>query len=262
MIEFKNVCSGYDQSDVLRDVSLTIADGDFAVIMGPNGSGKSTLLYTLIGYLPLRKGNILIKGKPLEQWHKKELAKVIALIPQETVMPFDYTVEEMVMMGRYPWLELMQSWSKQDKDIVQEILKQMELTALANRYFSQLSGGEKQRVLLARALAQQTEVILLDESLSQLDINHQIEMMQLLSEINRKAGKCIILVSHHINLAANVASHLIFLKEGRLLANGTPDEVLTQAQLKLLFGVDLTLQTNPLSQRPNLVFPGVNPFQQ
>jgi iron complex transport system ATP-binding protein len=259
MIEFNEVHSGYDQSDVLKGVSLSVADSDFAVIIGPNGAGKSTLLYTLIGYLPCRKGEILIKGKPLREWHKKELARTIALIPQETVMPFDYTVEEMVLMGRYPWLELLQSWSKRDRDLVQEILTKLDLTELANRYFTQLSGGEKQRVLLARALAQQTEVILLDESLSQLDINHQIEMMQLLSEINRKEGKCIILVSHHINLAANVSSHLIFLKEGRLLANGSPEEVLTQPQLKQLFGVDLTLQNNPLSNRPNLVFPAVNP---
>jgi iron complex transport system ATP-binding protein len=259
MIEFLDIYSGYDQSDVLKGVSLTIKDNDFAVILGPNGAGKSTLLYTLIGYLPLRKGSILIKGKSLDKWQKKELAKVIAIIPQETVMPFDYTVEEMVLMGRYPWLELMQSWSKKDMDIVHEILSKLELTPLANRYFSQLSGGEKQRVLLARALAQQTEVILLDESLSQLDINHQIEMMQLLSEINRKEGKCIILISHHINLAANVGSHLIFLKDGKLIANGSPDEVLTQNQLKQLFGVDLTLQTNPLSNRPNLVFPGITP---
>jgi len=259
MIEFIDVCSGYDQSDVLKGVSLSIADNDFAVILGPNGAGKSTLLYTLIGYLPLRKGSILIKGKPLEQWHKKDLARIIALIPQETALPFDYTVEEMVLMGRYPWLELMQSWSKQDREIVQNILTQLDLTQFAGRYFSQLSGGEKQRVLLARALAQQTEIILLDESLSQLDINHQIEMMQLLSDINRKEGKCIILISHHINLAANVSSHLIFLKDGKLLANGSPEAVLTQTQLKQLFGVDLTLQTNPLSNRPNLVFPGINP---
>lgn len=258
MIEIKDVSSGYDQSDVLKGVSLSISDNDFAVIMGPNGAGKSTLLYTIIGYLPLRNGSILIKGIPLEKWHKKELAKVIALIPQETVMPFDYTVEEMVLMGRYPWLELMQNWSKQDEQIVREILIKLDLDKLSQRFYSQLSGGEKQRVLLARALAQQTEVILLDESLSQLDINHQVEFMQLLSDINRKDGKCIILISHHINLAANVSSHLIFLKEGRLIANGSPEQVLTQNRLKELYNIDLTLQTNPLSNRPNLIFPGIN----
>lgn len=257
MIEFKDVCSGYDQNDVLKGVSLTVSSGDFAVILGPNGAGKSTLLYTLIGYLPLRKGSILIKGKALEQWHKKELARVIALIPQETFMPFDYTVEEMVMMGRYPWLEMLQSWSKHDVQIVKEILDKLELARYADRYYSQLSGGEKQRVLLARALAQQTEVILLDESLSQLDINHQIEMMQLLSDINRKEGKCIILISHHINLAANVASHLVFIKDGKLLADGSVDKVLTTSGLKELFGIELTLQSNPVSNRPNLIFPAV-----
>ncbi len=258
MIEIKDVISGYDQSDVLKGVSLSISNNDFAVIMGPNGAGKSTLLYTIIGYLPLRSGSILIKGIPLVKWHKKELAKIIALIPQETVMPFDYTVEEMVLMGRYPWLELMQNWSKQDMEIVSGILIKLDLDKLSQRYYSQLSGGEKQRVLLARALAQQTEVILLDESLSQLDINHQVEFMQLLSDINRKDGKCIILISHHINLAANVSSHLIFLKEGRLVANGSPEQVLTESRLKELYNVDLTLQINPLSNRPNLIFPGIN----
>jgi len=217
------------------------------------------LLYSIIGYLPLRQGSISIKGKPLAEWHKKELAKVIALIPQETVMPFDYSVEELVLMGRYPWLELMQCYSRQDYELVQDILSKLNLDKIADRYYTQLSGGEKQRVLLARALAQQTEVILLDESLSQLDINHQVEMMQLLYDINRKDGKCIVLVSHNINLAANVSSHLIFLKEGRLIANGSPEQVLTQSRLKELFEIDLTLQENPLSKRPNLIFPGINP---
>jgi iron complex transport system ATP-binding protein len=258
MIEINGLTCGYDAGDVLKGITLNIKQQDFAVILGPNGAGKSTLLYSLIGYLTMRKGSILIKSKALEQWHKKELARTIALIPQETGMPFDYTVTEMVLMGRYPWLELMQSYSAKDLEIVRDVLTKLDLTGLAERYFSQLSGGEKQRVLLARALAQQTEVILLDESLSQLDINHQVEMMQLLSDINKHDGKCIILVSHNINLAANVASRLVFLKEGRLLANGSPEEVLTTGLLRQLFGIDLTLQINPLSQRPNLVFPGIS----
>lgn len=259
MIEIKDLTCGYDQKDVLKGINLKLEQQDFAVILGPNGAGKSTLLYALIGYLPLKKGTVLIQGKPLEHWHKKELAKVIALIPQETAMPYDYTVEEMVLMGRYPWLELMQSYSVKDREIVQDILSKLALTDLAERYYSQLSGGEKQRVLLARALAQQTEVILLDESLSQLDINHQVEFMQLLSEINRRDGKCIVLVSHNINLAANVSTHLIFLKDGKLIANGTPEQVITQSGLKELFDIELTLQINPLSGRPNLVFPGISP---
>jgi len=261
MIEIKDLTCGYDQNDVLKGITLKIDEQDFAVILGPNGAGKSTLLYALIGYLKLRKGSILIRGKPLEHWHKKELAKVIALIPQETMMPFDYTVEEMVLMGRYPWLEMMQGYSQQDLQIADEILVKLDLSNLKDRFYSQLSGGEKQRVLLARALAQQTEVILLDESLSQLDINHQVEFMQLLSEINRRDGKCIILISHNINLAANVSSHLIFLKEGRLIANGSPEQVITQEKLKELFDIELILQTNPLSGRPNLIFPGINTQQ-
>ena len=258
MIEMQNVYAGYGQRNVLQGITLRIEQGDFAVILGPNGAGKSTLLYTLTGFLPTGKGSIRIKDKPLPQWHKKELARTLALIPQETSLPFDYTVEEMVLMGRYPWLELMQSYSSRDMELVREILARLDLTTFSQRYYSQLSGGEKQRVLLARALAQQTEAILLDESLSQLDINHQLEFMQLLSEINR-SGICIILVSHNINLAANVSSHLILLKDGHLLASGNPQQVITSTRLKELFGTDLTIETNPLSLRPNIVFPAISP---
>jgi len=258
MIEINDLTCGYGDMDVLHGITLRIERQDFAVILGPNGAGKSTLLYALNGYLQRRQGTILIRGKALEHWHKKDLAKVIALIPQETAMPFDYTVEEMVLMGRYPWLELMQSYSAQDLQIASDIMQKLDLTALKDRFYSQLSGGEKQRVLLARALAQQTEVILLDESLSQLDINHQVEFMQLLCGINKQDGKCIILVSHNINLAANVSSHLIFLKNGRLLAHGAPAEVITQEKLKELFEIELTLMNNPLSRRPNLIFPGIS----
>jgi iron complex transport system ATP-binding protein len=259
MIRLQDVTSGYDKHDVLKGITLEIRQGDFVAIIGPNGAGKSTLLYTLINYLPIRSGDVFIQEKSLRQWHKKDLAKTIALIPQETVLPFDYTVKEMVLMGRYPWLELMQNWSAQDFDLVQEILVKLNLENLADRYYTQLSGGEKQRVLLARALAQQTEIILLDESLSQLDINHQVEMMQLLCDINQKEGKTIILISHNLNLAANAASRLVFLKEGRLIANGTPEQVMTTPALKELFDIDLTLQNNPISNRPNLIFPGVSP---
>jgi iron complex transport system ATP-binding protein len=259
MIQLHNVTAGYDRHDVLKGITLEIGKGDFAAVLGPNGAGKSTLLYTLINYLPIRSGDILIQGKSLKQWHKKELAKTVALIPQETVLPFDYTVTELVLMGRYPWLELMQNWSSQDFELVQNILCRLELEALADRYYTQLSGGEKQRVLLARALAQQTEIILLDESLSQLDINHQVEMMQLLCDINQKEGKTIILISHNLNLAANAASRLVFLKDGKLLANGTPEQVMTSSALKELFNIDLMLQNNPLSHRPNLIFPGISP---
>jgi iron complex transport system ATP-binding protein len=259
MIRIHDLSCGYDGFEVLHAVNLEIRAGDFAVILGQNGAGKSTLLHTLTGYLPVRQGAVFIKGIPLGKWHKRDLAKTLALIPQETVLPFDYTVEELVLMGRFPHLELLQNWSHQDYALVGEIMQTMDIAQLKDRFYSQLSGGEKQRVLLARALAQETEIICLDEALSQLDINHQVCMMQLLYDVNRKHGKTIILISHQINLAANLASRLIFLKSGKVVGQGAPAEVLTSAMLKTVFEVDLLLQTNPLSGRPNLVFPGVNP---
>lgn len=258
MIRIADLTCGYGERNVLQGIDISIEKADFAVILGQNGAGKSSLLHALIGYLPIRRGNIFIRDIALEKWNKKELAKTIALIPQETVMPFDYTVRELVLMGRYPHLDVMQSWSKRDYQIVDNILIKMDLPQLKDRFYTQLSGGEKQRVLLARALAQETEIICLDESLSQLDINHQVDMMQLLHEVNSQQGKTIVLISHQINLAANLASKLIFLKSGRVVGQGTPEQTLTTEMLQKVFDVELCLQVNPLSGKPNLVFPGVD----
>ncbi len=256
MIQIENISCGYIEQDVLSGLSLNILTEDFSVLIGPNGAGKSTLLYAIMGFIHLQGGRVLINGKDLKTYKRIELAKLISYVPQETVFQFDYCVEEIVLMGRYPWLKLMQSWTEEDRYIVKQILEKLELHSLANRFYSQLSGGEKQRVLIARALAQETDFIFLDETLSQLDINHQIDIMQMLSDINRQMSKSILLISHNLNLAANYAQRLIYLKGGKILGVGDPNTMMSPELLRELFGIELHTILNPGSGKMNILYPG------
>ncbi|HPN27231.1 MAG TPA: ABC transporter ATP-binding protein, partial [Candidatus Cloacimonas sp.] len=232
MIELKNVTCGYGDFPVLKDISLQIAEGDFCALLGPNGAGKSTLLYTIMGYLKPSEGYITIFEKDIAKIKHSWLAKQIAFVPQETRSEFDHTVQETVLMGRYPYLGFLQSYSSEDYEAVDAVLENLKLTEFKHRWLSEISGGEKQRVLIARALVQQTPFILLDESLSQLDINYQIEIMKLLRTIHSKENKTVLIVSHNINLASNYAERLIFLKEGKLLAAGKPEDLMQKETLK------------------------------
>jgi len=256
MIRVMNISSGYTEQDVLRHLSLDISDAEFTAIIGPNGAGKSTLLYTVMGILPLRSGQVEIDGMELSAMKRQDLARLVAFVPQDIQTQFDYPVQEMILMGRYPWLQMLQSWSEEDRAAADEAMRLLDLQGLAQRYFNHLSGGEKQRVLIARALAQQTKYIFLDETISQLDISHQVEIMQLLNDINHNHGKAIVLVSHHLNLAANFASRLVFLREGQVLGSGMPDEMIIPERLHELLGIELETMRNPLSQRVNIIYPG------
>lgn len=255
MIELQNVTCGYENFPVLKDISLQIAEGDFYALLGPNGAGKSTLLYTIMGYLKPSKGSITILGKDITKIKRSWLAKQLAFVPQETSSEFDHTVQETVLTGRFPYLGLLQSYSSEDYEAVDAVLANLKLTELKHRWLSEISGGEKQRVLIARALVQQTPFILLDESLSQLDINYQIEIMGILKSIHSKENKTVLIVSHNLNLAANYAERLIFLKEGKLLAVGKPEHLMQKETLKDLFSVELDIMQNPYTGRPNIIYP-------
>lgn len=255
MIELKNICCSYDQEPVLKGLSVELSQDDFTVILGPNGAGKSTLLYSIMGFLRPSSGEIFLEGRSLFSYKRGELARKMAFVAQETVFSFDYTVEDMVLMGRYPYQGLLENLKARDREVAQEALSSLDLGAYSKRWYSQLSGGEKQRVLLARALAQETDYILLDESLSQLDINHQIEIMSLLSRIRKEQGKGIVLISHNLNLAANFASRIIFLKQGILMGSGSPEEMMQPELLKQVFGLELQTIVNPLSGQRNILYP-------
>ncbi len=256
MIELINIVSGYYDKKVIRNLSANFKIGEFCALLGPNGAGKSTLLKTICGFLDLSQGEINIKGLSIKKWKQKELAKILSLIPQDFQLQFDYTVEDLVLMGRFPYLNYWRNYSQKDKNIVDKTLTQLDLDKFKNKLFSQLSGGERQRVSIARALVQQTEVILMDEAFSHLDINHQIEIMELLSRINKNQNKLIILISHNINLASEYCDRIVMMKQGRILADGKPEEIVTKKNIHKLYEANLEIIRNPVSGKPNLVYPG------
>ncbi len=255
MITVQNLYCGYFEQPVLKDISLSIGREEFCALLGPNGAGKSTLLYALMGYLKPLSGSIMILNKDLFSYRRAALARMLAFVPQESKQDFDHSVYETVLMGRYPYLGIMRAHSEEDRKVVDKVLEMLNLGSLRQRWLSELSGGEKQRVYIARALVQETPCIMLDESLSQLDINHQIEIMNLLKSISRNQHKTILIVSHNLNLAANHADKLFFLKSGSLLSQGKPEAMMQSEQLSKLFGVKLHTQLNPHSGRPNIIYP-------
>ncbi|MDO9578394.1 MAG: ABC transporter ATP-binding protein [Candidatus Cloacimonadales bacterium] len=256
IVELENISLGYREKRVIEDLSLSFESGEFCALLGPNGAGKSTLLKSLIGFLKPSEGTIKIAGKSLKNWPQPELAKVVSLIPQDFQLQFDYSVEEIVQMGRFPYLGYWQKYSAEDRNIVAEILEQLDLTSMKDNLYSQLSGGERRRVSIARALAQQTEILLMDEAFANLDINHQLEIMQLLSRINEEQRKLIILVSHNINLSSEYCRRIVMMKKGKVVADGKPAEIINQENLERVYNARLEIIKNPVSGKPNLIYPG------
>lgn len=257
MLEIKKLTAGYQDQEVLHQLELNFKKGEFCTLLGPNGAGKTTLLKTLVGYLPYESGEIYVKKRSLKNWNKKELARNIALISQEFQLQFDYSVKELVLMGRFPYLSYWQNYSSHDEKIVDSILRRLDLSNYSAKLYSQLSGGEKKRVSIARAMVQETDIMLLDEAFSQLDINHQIDIMHLLNNINKREKKLIILISHNINLAAEYCDRIIMMKNGRILADGLPSEIINSANLKKLYNANLQVVENSYSGRPNLIYPKI-----
>ncbi|MBW6516835.1 MAG: ABC transporter ATP-binding protein [Candidatus Cloacimonetes bacterium] len=254
MIKLQNVSTGYYKQKVIENLTLTFRKGEFCSILGPNGAGKSTLLKAIIGFLPLSQGDIYIKDKNLNSWQRKELAKVISVIPQEITYQFDYTVTELVLMGRYPYRNFWQTYSAADRREVDAVLDELHLFPLRYKPYSQLSGGEKQRVNIARALVQKTEIILLDEALVHLDINHQLDIIKLLADINRHHNKLIVLISHNINLSSDYCDRIMILKDGQLFSEGTPQDVITVENLKRVYNTELQIFENPFTKKPNVFY--------
>lgn len=255
MIHIRNLRAGYADKIIFENLNLSFSREEFVSIIGPNGSGKSTLLKLITGFLSKEKGEVEVSGKRVEKWETQELAKLISYIPQENFIQYNFTVEEIILMGRYPFISIWQDYSKSDKAVVDQIIKELNLEELRHKYINQLSGGEKQRTLVGRAIAQDTQYILLDETFSHLDINHQIETLNILKNLHREQGKSIIMVSHNINLSANYSQRIIAIKEGEVVADGTPSEVVTTDNLYRLFNIDLSVITNPITHEPNIIYP-------
>ena len=239
IINIENLNFGYGERQILNNLSLSIDEKKLVGILGPNGCGKSTLLKNILGYLHSSSGTIKIANKNSNEFSQKEKSKLISLVPQKSQLMSAMSVEEFVLMGRLPHLE--NSWkgySKEDRELAEKALNSLDLERFKRRTATTLSGGEFQRVLLARAITQDTEIILLDEPTSALDLNHAIELMEKVKEIVKKEGKTAVAVLHDLNLAALFCDELIMLKNGKLFCKGTPKEVLTKENLKEVYNLN------------------------
>ncbi len=225
----------YGERPVLQDIALTVPSGDFLGLIGPNSSGKSTLLKLLSGVISPSAGTLTLLERPFTQWPIPERAKNIAVVSSEDYFVFPYTVEHIVLMGRTPYTSWSWSESPSDRAIAQSVMKRTDLLHLKDRSIHELSSGERQRVLLARALAQQPKVLLLDEPTAHLDIGHEWSLFQLLADLHREQSLTIICAVHDLTLASAFCKRLVCLQQGQLQAVGTPEEVLTPTVLSRVF---------------------------
>jgi len=235
---------GYFKKNVLKDVSFTARSGEVMGIVGPNGSGKTTLLKCIRKFLNPRKGKVMLNGENIMSWDRTRIAKFFGVVPQNTSITFPFTVLEIVMMGRIPHLRRMQSEGDEDLSVVKRAMRMTAIEHLYYRYVNNLSGGEMQRVVIARALAQEPKILLLDEPTSNLDINHQFETMKLIRKLAKDEDMIIIIISHDLNLSMRYCDNLILLDDGRVYSSGRPEDVLTQKNIRKVYGVDAQIDFN------------------
>ncbi|AWL89959.1 iron dicitrate ABC transporter ATP-binding protein [Streptomyces sp. TSRI0445] len=241
---------GYDDRTVVDSLDLAVPPGRITVIVGANACGKSTLLRSMSRLLAPRAGRVVLDGKEVHRLPAKELARTLGLLPQSPVAPEGITVSDLVGRGRHPHQGIFSRWNEQDDAAVAAALEATHTEPLAERAVDELSGGQRQRVWIAMALAQQTDLLLLDEPTTFLDASHQIEVLDLLTDLNRSRGTTIVMVLHDLNLAARYADHLIALADGGLHASGTPSEVLTEETVRAVFDLDSRIIEDPVSGRP------------
>ena len=245
---------GYDERVVVHDMTLEIPQGAITTIVGANACGKSTLLRAMARLLKTTSGSVLLDGRPIGDLPSREVATVLGLLPQTPVSPDGIAVADLVGRGRYPHQGWFRRWTHDDDVAVEEALTATDTLDLADRSIDELSGGQRQRVWIAMALAQQTDVLLLDEPTTFLDVAHQVEVLDLLTDLNRRRGTTIVMVLHDLNLAARYADHLVAIRSGRLYSQGTPAEVVTERMVADVFGMTSRVIADPVSQTP-LVLP-------
>lgn len=240
-LEIRDLTFSYAEHPVLRDIKLDFSPGGFYGIVGPNGSGKTTLLKLIVQLLYPRQGKILLDGRDIKGMKDKKRAAQMAFVPQIFSMDYAFTVEDVVAMGRFPYLKPLGDMDAQDLAQVASALKQTNLLDYRDRKVNNLSGGELQRVIFARAIAQNTPYILLDEPLSHLDIHHQLELLNLTRNLCERDDKTAICVMHDLNLALKYCSQVIMLHQNRVFAQGAPEAVFTTANIKQVYGIDVDL---------------------
>ncbi len=250
MLEATSITVGYNGEPVVTALDLSLPRGRFAGLVGPNGSGKSTVVRALSRVLPPREGKVLLDGADIYAMGARELARRLAVVAQDNPVSFEFRVWEVVLMGRAPHLGRFGVEGARDYRIVRECLQLAQVEAFADRPITALSGGERQRCMIARALAQQPEVLLLDEPTAHLDINHQIEVMDLARRLTAERGLATLVIVHDLNLASQYCDHLTLIARGRALASGPPEEVVTEERIRAAYGTDVQVRRHPTTGRP------------
>ena len=250
----EHIMAGYNHRKIIEDISVTVPENKISVIIGANGCGKSTLLKTFSRLIHPYEGHVILDGKHLTSLKSKQLAQQLGLLPQSPLVPEGIRVAELVSRGRFPYRKPLNGMTKEDFKAVEDALDMVGITELADRYVDELSGGQRQRVWLALSLAQQTDILLLDEPTTFLDISYQIEVLDLLTELNRTRKTTILMVLHDINLSARYADHLYAMCKGKLVAEGTPEEIITPELMKQVYDLDCIVIRDPASHTP-LVIP-------
>jgi len=243
-LKAENITFAYTQEPVIQNLHLEIPSGDFLGVIGPNGSGKSTLLKLLSGLLPPDENRVSFDGQDILTCKRKTLARSIAWIPQDHHLPFPFTVAEVVMMGRHPYLSPLTFESEQDIEITQQAMRQTQTEQFAHRKFNEISGGEQQRVMLASAIAQEPDIMILDEPTAALDLKYQIEILSILKRLNDSGNTTIIMALHDLHLASKFCRRLVLLKEGQIVKDGSPQEVLQKNILEEVYEVSVQIIRN------------------
>ncbi len=259
MIELDGVSVGYNHKAVVENVNLKAKPGQMLALVGPNGSGKSTLIKGMTRVVDLLSGRISIDGRDIMTIRPGELAHLVAVVPQNPVLPGTFTAFEMVLMGRTPHLGLLRYEGGSDLAIAWKAMEATHTESFAERRVSELSGGEKQRLVIARALTQQPKAILLDEPTAHLDINHQVEILDLVRNLCLEQSLTVVVALHDLNLAAQYCDRMVMLNGGRVYAEGTPPEILTAPNIKEVFGAKVHVYPHPINNLPTtLIIAGGN----
>lgn len=252
-IEVKELDFAYGAQKVLEDIRASFSPGIVCGLLGPNGSGKTTLLKNMAALLNPGRNTVYVNGTDIKTLPVSSLAREIAVVPQNSYIEFDFTVSDIVMMGRTPYIRRFAQETGEDRDIAQWAMKTAKIEHLADRSIKSVSGGELQRVIIARALAQKTNIILLDEPVSQLDIRHQLSIMETVRDLAHEQGLTIVTVLHDLNLAAEFCDYIYLLKDGKLICGGEPREVLTYDRIEMVYEIVCLVYENPVSKKPHII---------
>lgn len=252
ILEAANLSAGYGDGEVIRNIDLHLESGEFVCILGPNGSGKSTLVRALQGLLDFVSGKVHIQGRDLFRLKRRQVARLIAFVPQIADPTFEFSVFELVAMGRYIHQGRLSGLSSSDRRRIRDVLEMVEIAPLQDRKVAHLSGGERQRVLIARALVQDTPLLFLDEPSSHLDLNFGLEVFAILSKLQKEKEKTILCTEHNINLVIPYAQRLLLIKDGTIVARGEPAAMITRGHIRDVFEVDVDIRKNRYSRLPEI----------